>query len=1610
MKRILSFACCLLIVLGCFPVAAFAAEEESVITNTDDGVVYTGTWTSTTNALVTGPNGEASMSTETKGDYVTYDLSAYTGNYDLYWYGRPYSVPASIATVTLGESTVGTFNPSTVEDGEWFVLGTFDLTQVDTLKITNTTGGRFRNEALKLVSNQDGQAVKSQMCLTGDDSVQYLSCNSSICTTKGVWQESSNINVVGPTGGTSQYISAENGSAKYDLRDVKEGRYDIYFYNLHYAHKSTNAMAEVVAGGNITSGYFNPAELASDNTNDWVLLGTYDLDGKDCFVQITNKSTQTLRNAGIMLVRNMDGEAKTPALTDVKVEEYVDDSIKVEEVGREIEENSYILLGSTDEGFTKSENWKQSSVQYPTGIGYYTKVVGSWAQWMLYLREAKDITLWYLVPSCASSEDAKLKVEVYAEGSLHTYEVDFTNEVGWFNLGTYDFDGNYTEYVRIVKQEGTGDSASRITNLRVGYASAVSEPTGEDQNSIYKGTDKEIIQRLGILTGGENGITEEWVKETPTKADLVRIENLLNGLGTGSDGLEDGDAAIDADAYAQMLLEQMGYTVGGDFAADNAMESFQRVTGKTISATDTFTYDILAEMTVYALETPMKGEKRSFLGSVMDKIEPISETTYTNPGVFTDEMRQAREAAKNRERTLIYNNDGNDTYVPYANYPGPFDASTVAAEEITVENFLSKRMTGLEDSQVDSVFYCTGVNNSYHHKSEIADMRRRDWSPRLITDLGTDSMSVILNWCQENDREFMWSMRMNDVHDRMYGEEYLDSFKQEHLDWLVSRRADSSFNLKLAPGFWSSMDYAQLGVRQRTYDLLREVLLNYDVDGIELDFSRWNVYFKQVVTKAEDATPENLERMNNLVRSLRTLTEQVSAEKGSPILIAIHVSDSMDFNKAIGLDVEQWMEEGLVDIVSLRAYGATQSLEDGLAEYQAYDVPVYTVMDDINRTDEYDWNKEAGLAYNAGYDGVQIYNIFDPSSELFDTLGSPETAVYDPDYTEKTRQEGDVSKAVNGASRFLTYRIGQDLTFAETTIQKKADDEAFTVAVTGAKTTVTYKSSNEGVAVVDASTGKVTIVGAGTAQIEATAQATGTYSAATAKYTLTVEQEKPKTGYYVSIDGTEGSIVGEKTPVVVTIHSQEHETFNTVALTLNYDAKILKAPTEMDGYTLEENNGTLTIYGYGEDQKIEGKLTIPFTAIAEGTAKVQLKEAKVDLRANAVAKDAPDAAIVTEEVAIVVAGYSVSLPDDFIGEKTVSSGATYRFEAKNPHYIYTVTATMGGDPVNVTCNEDGSFHIENVSGNIVVTLATKTARTYSVRITGDATGETTATYLSDYAFTLNKESGFNYEIRITIGGTEFKNIQVNGNTYTIPGENVTGNIEITVSKEAIPVTTCTVTFAGNGAEDATGEKIAKLREPYTFSVNMAENCTYGITVKRGETFVQFTDNGDGTYTIAGEDVIADLVITIDKIVDMRVTEYIKLDNKQSIYLIRVAGKLDDGKAYVLDGNAMYWSEIHGWCYLVISDKVAIDLATELADKVSVMDGLKETVAHDGDVNGTGCVDINDAQLAYDLYNVKYSNFSTVSVLKFLSADVNGDGVVDTKDAVAVINNISKKAE
>lgn len=518
---------------------------------------------------------------------------------------------------------------------------------------------------------------------------------------------------------------------------------------------------------------------------------------------------------------------------------------------------------------------------------------------------------------------------------------------------------------------------------------------------------------------------------------------------------------------------------------------------------------------------------------------------------------------------------------------------------------------------------------------------------------------------------------------------------------------------------------------------------------------------------------------------------------------------------------------------------------------------------------------------------------------------------------------------------------------------------------------------------------------------------------------VTVKSSEAK-GYTVSMGADKQVASGQIVEIPVAIGNNDGKTtYSAYDMTFSFDPAILKLnmeATSIEGYRVIPGSGTVRIVRYGRAAELGDALTLNFTAAGQGQSAVKVTAAYVDTNTNAIELDAPAAIVLNGTTTITVNGYTVTLPDDFTRTdatgSVIEAGGNLTFVPKDPNYDYTVTVTVGGKEVTPTIGEDGTYTVPNVNGNVVV-KSTKTPKSFNVTLGDDTTGETTATYKKDYTFKLIPADGYTYNMAVTIGGKDYTGFAATANddgstTYTIPGADVTGDIIINSNKQIKQPETFTVTFDGTGAGDASGESSVKENATYTFTVDKKDGFKYTISATMGGKAVTVTEGANNTYTISN--VTGNLVITIEKkstlTMEVAVSEYVQMDNK-TVFLVTVTGTPEEGKAFAYGDNVMYKTTAYGenvYSWLVIVDKnEAFTVATAEAN-INQASATAEEVKQSYDVNETGVVDINDAQLTYDIYSGKYTDFEKVSVRKFLRADVTLDQAVNSTDAVAVVKN------
>lgn len=482
--------------------------------------------------------------------------------------------------------------------------------------------------------------------------------------------------------------------------------------------------------------------------------------------------------------------------------------------------------------------------------------------------------------------------------------------------------------------------------------------------------------------------------------------------------------------------------------------------------------------------------------------------------------------------------------------------------------------------------------------------------------------------------------------------------------------------------------------------------------------------------------------------------------------------------------------------------------------------------------------------------------------------------------------------------------------------------------------------------------------------------------------------------------------------------------YNTYFFQIDYDAEKLtfasatigsKDPDVID----HSVPGRLTIGGYGEPRS-DSSIMLNFTVKAAGEATVKLVKAQMDVRANA-AKDAQTASVPAGQsntVTILCGGFPVVLPDCATGDAYVTANGDYTFTA-DPGYNYDFSATVNNEKVDIINNDNGSYTIENVTGKLVIKAnSAPTVKTYAVTVKGDGSGDvsapTSATHGQNYTFTVTQAANYDYAVAVTVNGqpvTCTVNSSGSRYTYTIPAASVTGPVVITVKKAPQSGTT-QIVLTGSGAADVWGDVTSytvKSGEAFTFGISHQEGFDYTVTVMAGEKTLTLQRNENtSTYTIPGEYIKGGIImVSITKTAQLALTvnaaEYVKLINGNAVWLITAVPetKLPATKSLYYGDTAMFWSEKYeAYAWLLVGKGTAADIAAAAKSAISVKGNSTVSVSYGGDVNGTGRIDINDAQYIYDLYNTKHS---ALDMEKFLRCDVNGDREVNVEDVRMVVS-------
>lgn len=236
---------------------------------------------------------------------------------------------------------------------------------------------------------------------------------------------------------------------------------------------------------------------------------------------------------------------------------------------------------------------------------------------------------------------------------------------------------------------------------------------------------------------------------------------------------------------------------------------------------------------------------------------------------------------------------------------------------------------------------------------------------------GRDPFLVVLERAKEKGLEFFASLRMNDTHykDQPFSP-FLDQFYYDNLHNRIGP-PDGRRNTEL--------DYRKSAVRKYYFNIIRDTVERYDIDGFELDLTRNCAFFPR------DYPEECAPVMTQFVRQVRALLDEWSLERGKRLCLSVVVPYSLRGCRKEGLDLPTWARLGLIDLACLSTpFLATFDHDVHDTKLKLPGVPVYAGcdrnfrygLDGTGRVVPMQAYRAMAMNYlRQGADGIYLYNV-----------------------------------------------------------------------------------------------------------------------------------------------------------------------------------------------------------------------------------------------------------------------------------------------------------------------------------------------------------------------------------------------------------------------------------------------------------------------------------------------------------------------------------------------------------------------------------------------------------------------------------------------------------
>ena len=224
-----------------------------------------------------------------------------------------------------------------------------------------------------------------------------------------------------------------------------------------------------------------------------------------------------------------------------------------------------------------------------------------------------------------------------------------------------------------------------------------------------------------------------------------------------------------------------------------------------------------------------------------------------------------------------------------------------------LEAWVDKPLTRLP---IDTYAWCIAFPDMCMHRTKVGEVYGARFpeppnaAAAAMAELhaqGTDILEVVAARAHHHGVEFVASVRMNDTHGMFPdpADPQMSQFLLDHPEYVIRR--DDGIPER-------ALDYSVPEVRAHRLAIIEELARNYDIDGVELDFTRWAKLFPR------DEAPLKAPLLTEFVGQVRGLLDETAASRGCErLVLGVQVLESLHLNLLAGMDPGAWVAEGWLD-------------------------------------------------------------------------------------------------------------------------------------------------------------------------------------------------------------------------------------------------------------------------------------------------------------------------------------------------------------------------------------------------------------------------------------------------------------------------------------------------------------------------------------------------------------------------------------------------------------------------------------------------------------------------------------------------------------------------